>query len=447
VPNKRDASSSGASVELTKPASYGAPGKGVKQAAPGRERDRRKLTLRLVASLPITGEPYRVWDVEVPQLFVRVQPSGIKSYNVQWSRASSKSIGKHPAKLPEAARVTAREILNDADANGTPAAAKSKRAGLTFATFLKERYEPWALAEHKAGAATIANLRAQFGELFDSKPLTAITAWSVEKFKAARLKGGTQPATVNRDLDRIRAALGKAVEWKLLESNPLAGVKRSKGGDVHRVRFLDSAEERRLRKALLDRENERRKQRASGNAWAAERKRDARHAWALDEFTDHLMPLTLLALNTGLRRGELFGLTWEAVRLDGKQLTVTAATAKSRKVRHVPLNAEALDVLRRWKKQGSGVGLVFPGLTGERLTHVNRSWSSLVTAAELTNFHFHDCRHHFASSLVMAGVDLYTVKELLGHRDFETTQRYAHLAPEHKLAAVELLMHQRAIGA
>ena len=71
-------------------------------------------------------------------------------------------------------------------------------------------------------------------------------------------------------------------------------------------------------------------------------------------------------------------------------------------------------------------GLVFAGAKGSAMTHVKRSWAGLVTAAKLDDFHFHDLRHHFASRLVMAGVDLYAVKELLGHTDFAMTQRYAH---------------------
>ena len=74
------------------------------------------------------------------------------------------------------------------------------------------------------------------------------------------------------------------------------------------------------------------------------------------------------------------------------------------------------------------------------MTNINKSWAALMELAALDNFRFHDLRHHFASRLVMAGVDLYTVKELLGHSDFEMTQRYAHLAPEHKAAAVEKLV-------
>lgn len=404
---------------------------------------RTRLSVRNVESAKPFDAPYEIRDTDIKGLILRVQPSGVKSFLVQWGRGKRTTLKpRYPALTLGAARTQALEVLRDMAKHGTPAAAKPKAKNLTFADFLTERYEPWVTAERKAGKATVANLRAQFGPLFESRLLTDITAWNVEKFKASRLKSGTKPATVNRDLDRICAALNKAVEWGLLPSNRIAGVKRSKGGEATRVRFLSAEEEKRLRKALLVREAERRSQRASGNGWSEVRGRAERHSWAADEFTDHLMPLVLLAINTGLRRGEFFGLTWDCVSLDRKQLTVAAGTAKSGKVRHVPLNVEALDALKRWKKHHDGVGLVFPGLSGARLTHINKSWAGVVKAAKLTEFNFHDCRHHFASRLVMSGVDLYTVKELLGHSDFEMTQRYAHLSPEHKAAAVALLVRR-----
>lgn len=93
-------------------------------------------------------------------------------------------------------------------------------------------------------------------------------------------------------------------------------------------------------------------------------------------------------------------------------------------------------VLSRWKAQGSGVGLVFPGVGSARLTKVNKAWGALMLAAELVDFRLHDCRHHFALRPAQNGVDLYAVKTRFGHSDFAMTQRYAHLAPDHLAAAV-----------
>ncbi len=381
----------------------------------------------------------------MPGLMLRVQPSGVKSFIVQWGRGKRTTIGRYPVMTVEHARTQAQDLLNDSSKYGVSPAARMK--SVTFNDFIDLHYAPWVEAERKAGKATVANLRAQFGDLFGMRPLADISTLVVEKFKATRLKGDldaevkpVKAATVNRDLDRLRAALNKAIEWKMLSVSPLGTIKRSKGGDSTRVRWLKADEEKRLRDALLARELHRRLRRDTGNTWATARRRPPRPVWADDQYTDHLMPLVLLALNTGLRRGELLALTWENVDIDRRQLRVAGSTAKSGRDRHVPLNAESRAVVERLKKYGTGTGLVFPGADGSAMTHVKRSWAGLLEDAKISDFHFHDCRHHFASKLAMAGVDLYAVKELLGHSDFAMTQRYAHLSQEHKAAAVEKLV-------
>ena len=103
------------------------------------------------------------------------------------------------------------------------------------------------------------------------------------------------------------------------------------------------------------------------------------------------------------------------------------------------MNQEAVDTLRQWREQTGGEGLVFTGLTGSAYNNTKRSWATLLGDAKIDNFRWHDLRHHFASSLVMRGVDLYTVSQLLGHSSVELTRRYAHLAPDHLAAAVKVL--------
>lgn len=266
---------------------------------------RVNLTDQVIRRSPALDKPYRIWDIKVPGLFVRIQPSGIRTFNVQWSRTRSASIGKFPHRTLEYARNKAHKVMADAQDHGVPEVAHAKSRPSTFTSFITDHYEPWVTAERKAGKATVANINAQFGPLFDKKPLTDITALAVEKFKATRLRAGIKPTTVNRDLDRLRACLTKAVEWKMLPANPISTVKRSKGGASSRVRYLSADEEKRLRSALAAREEVRRGHRSNGNAWAKARGREPRHEWAPDEYTDHLAPLVLLAINTGLRRGAL----------------------------------------------------------------------------------------------------------------------------------------------
>ncbi|MNS96183.1 Tyrosine recombinase XerD [compost metagenome] len=180
-------------------------------------------------------------------------------------------------------------------------------------------------------------------------------------------------------------------------------------------------------------------ERDSANQWRAERRREPMADLRALAFSDHLKPMVVLSLNTGLRRGELFNLRWPHVNLQAKTLTVAGEGAKTTETRHIPLNAEALATLQVWKKQGDTGGYVFPGQDGERMTDVKTAWLELLKNAGIEDFRWHDMRHDFASRLVMAGVPLNTVRDLLGHSDIKMTLRYAHLAPDSKAAAVELI--------
>jgi len=150
-------------------------------------------------------------------------------------------------------------------------------------------------------------------------------------------------------------------------------------------------------------------------------------------------------MNTGLRRGELFRLTWDDISLARpRHITVTADAGKTSRTRHIPINPIAHESLVKWGAQcGACKGLVFPGRNGDQLTNIKTAWSAVLCLAKISEFRFHDLRHHFASLLVMNGTDLNTVRELLGHSDIAMTLRYAHLADEHKEAAVNTLCSPR----
>ena len=157
-------------------------------------------------------------------------------------------------------------------------------------------------------------------------------------------------------------------------------------------------------------------------------------------FADYLKPMILVALNTGLRRGEIFNLLWSDVNFEKRELTIEGATSKSGQTRHVQLNSQAYTILHDWQQQSNG-DYVFPSpRTGGRFNNIKKSWAGLRERAHIKDFRFHDLRHSFASKLVAAGVDLYTVKELMGHSSIQMTEKYAHLAPEHMADAVEKIV-------
>ena len=146
---------------------------------------------------------------------------------------------------------------------------------------------------------------------------------------------------------------------------------------------------------------------------------------------EHL-PEFVLALNTGLRLSEQYGLTWADVSIARRILTVQRS--KNGSTRHVPLNRAALCALDDLRKQTGGTGFVCGGAPEPR-----RWFGAALADAKIAGFSWHCLRHTFASRLVMAGVDIRTVQELLGHKTIAMTVRYSHLAPKHTLAAVERL--------
>jgi integrase len=191
--------------------------------------------------------------------------------------------------------------------------------------------------------------------------------------------------------------------------------------------------------ALFAREQKLRRCRVSFNKWCEVRGYPL-FPLRTSEFIDYLRPIVLLALNTGLRRGELFNLKWQDADSDATWLTIQGETAKSGQTRRIPLNVEALAVLSGWQAHCGKVRAedrIFPGAGGAKLTRIDTAWSKLVKRANLEDFRFHDLRHHFASRLVQSGIDLNTVRDLLGHADLEMVLRYAHLSPDRLTMAVE----------
>lgn len=393
----------------------------------------------LLKDLP-KGRSVDIRDTRLQGFVLRVRPSGTATYRVQYGRGKWFTIGRADHLTPAQAREQAQAILGEVARGGDPAQAKKRSKAATFRDYLAQTYGPWLKANRKDGQATWDRLARNFDRELGGKPLPDITPWLVDKWRSKRIKAGRATTTVNRDMGALKAALNRAVDWDIIEANPIAKVRPYKTDKKGRVRYLSSEEEKRLRDALKARESRLRDERKSANEWREKRGYPAMPDLEGRPFVDHVRPLVLLALNTGLRRGELFGLKWNDIDMGSGVLTVGGGGAKSGQTRHVPLNDEARTVLKQWREcVGKSSGLVFPGRGGRRLDNIRKAFQGIVSAAEIDNFRFHDLRHTFASNLVMAGVSLYVVKELLGHSTIQMTERYAHLNPNEKQNAVAKL--------
>jgi integrase len=152
-----------------------------------------------------------------------------------------------------------------------------------------------------------------------------------------------------------------------------------------------------------------------------------------------LKPLVVTALHTGFRTSELRSLTWQDVDFRRGVVTVQAGYAKNGEARSVPMNQVLTTTLKAVKLQGAEGEGVFCNRQGTAYRSFRTAFERAVRKAGITDFTFHDLRHTFASRLVMVGVDLPTVKELLGHKDITMTWRYAHLSSDHKQATVRKL--------
>lgn len=382
---------------------------------------------------------YEMRDILIKGLLLRVHPSGHKAWVVEWGRGRRKTLGALSQLSLEAARAAAAGAMAEALKNGSPGIAKPKQQDIDLGAYLKAHYGPWARTQLKWGAGVEDRLRTAFRG-FLGRRLHEFDPWLIDRWQRERLttvskKTGNPvgKSTIGREIAALRSALNKAVEWDFVGQNPLLALKVKVGESRKVVRFLSAEEEYRLRQSLVDRDKRLIAARASGNAWSAARKRPLRPEIPQDGFGDHLTPVVLVAMNTGLRRGELLSLRWSDIDLGMGGLTVRAESAKSGKPRHVPLNSEALRLLTQWRRQASSGEQVFP------IADVKTAWRSLMHRANIEKFRFHDLRHHFASKLVMRSVDLNTVRELLGHSDLKMTLRYAHLAPAHLAEAVSRL--------
>ncbi len=246
---------------------------------------------------------------------------------------------------------------------------------------------------------TERNRVASWIRVFGARPLGQITRSEIEAWRRDRM-ATCKPATINRDLSRLRRMLNIAVEWDLLEQSPMKGMRFLRENNA-RTRYLSVEECHRLI--------------ASCNA-------------------PHIRAIVTVALHSGMRLGEILNLRWRD--LDLRAGFILVRDSKNGLARHVPLDATLTDFFVMYPRRPE-TELIFASSSGSRLKDIRGGFLNACSRAGIIDLHFHDLRHCFSSFFVASGGDLYVLKEILGHKLIQMTQRYAHLSPAYKVKAID----------
>ena len=368
------------------------------------ERHYHKLSKRVVDRLTVDSKDTVVWDRELPGFGVRVYPSGRKVYVVQ-SRSGGRSrrvtVGRHGEITPEEARKAAVKLIVRIKA-GESLVETVPEAPPTVGD-LAERY----LREHVAMHCK-PNTVKHYGQMVRNHIVPALAdlrVSEVERKHILKFQYGLRdmPTVANRTVDILVKMFNLAELWEMRPpgKNPCRSVRRYKV-KPRKERFLTPEELARLGRIL---EN------APGERLAS------RHAAAA---------IRLLVL-TGCRRNEILGLAWDDLEFESGEMRLADSKTGARVV---PLPPAAVEVLKDLPRT-AGNPWVFPGRKkGAHQVNINDAWERVRERAGLEGVRLHDLRHTFASRALAIGEGLPMIGELLGHRQVNTTARYAHLARE-----------------
>ncbi|SUS06245.1 Site-specific recombinase XerD [uncultured Defluviicoccus sp.] len=372
-----------------------------------------KITKRYVESVKAADRDVFAWDDELRGFGVRVKPSGLRSYIVQYRNAYGRSkrmtIGEHGRLTAEEARKQARLIFSEVETGRDPAEARTTARKAPTLVEFSERY----LSEHaamKMRPKSAAEDRRMISRLLlpalGNRKLADIT-----RADTARLHHDLRrtPTQANRVLSLLSRIMNLAERWGLRPdgSNPCRHVEKFK--ETKRDRYLSADELARLGDVLMERER------------------------TATEAPNVIAAVRVLIL-TGCRLSEILTLRWEHVDFAGTCLRLPDSKTEAKTVH---LNAPALAVLSAVERKDASPWVIVGEKPGAHLVNLQKPWRRIRTAAGIPDVRLHDLRHSFASVAVGLGEGLPMIGKLLGHTQTQTTARYAHLAADPVKAATE----------
>jgi site-specific recombinase XerD len=296
------------------------------------------------------------------------------------------------------AKLAIKKLKAEIDLGADPRAEeKARLAVINFDTFFSDHYLPYVQPRKRSWDRDEELYRLRISAKFGNKRLNEVTRQQIQTFHSALVAEGLAAATANHHIKLIRRMFNLAVEWDMAVNNPASRIPMFPE-DNQIERYMDDVELARLLKVL---------------------KTDSRRA---------VCNIALLLLATGARLNEVLSATWDQVDVANRVWRIPASNSKSKRMRPVPLNDSAMDVINLLDTKDTFTHLFINKKTKLPYVSIAKVWQDLREDAQLPHLRLHDLRHQAASMLINSGSTLYVVQQVLGHADPITTQRYSHLS-------------------
>lgn len=362
-----------------------------------------RLTKRSVEGFSVEEKDYLVWDRDVRGFGVRIYPSGKKTYLVQYRagrRTRRVTIGQHGVLTTEEARREAKQLLASVARGNDPSAQRQAKRHAPTVAGLCDRFLEEYVAQHCK--PTTARDYQSIIRRFIRPKLGPIAIAEVTRADVVAFHHDLRstPYQANRAASMLSKLFNLAEDWGLRQAgtNPARRIKKNR--EEEKKRYLSDDEQIRLGETLAN---------------------------ALEEGTESLYVVSaiLLLIYTGCRLSEILTLRWDYVTSHHLELP-DSKTGR----RRIPLPREAYDILMDLPREEGNPYVIIGNVAGQPLVNLQKPWNRIRARAGLSDVRIHDLRHTYASVAMKDGIDPFTLKEIMGHKNLTTTLRYAHLADD-----------------
>ncbi len=362
-----------------------------------------KLTKRFVEGLDVNASDYMVWDSDISGFGVRVFASGRKSYLVQYragGRTRRRSIGQHGVLTADEARNEARKLLGEVAKGGNPSEDRQRHFRAPTMTALCDRFLT-EYAEHHCKPSTRKGyeivIRTCINPKLGTRKIVDITRAEIVEFHHSLRE---RPYMANRAVSILSKMFNLAEDWGLRTdgANPARRIKKFR--EEEKKRYLADAEQARLGQTLAE-------------------------ALETGQETPYAVSAVYLLMLTGCRLGEILTLRWDYVTAYHLELP-DSKTGR----RRIPLPREAYDVIMALPRRDGNPYVILGDTEDGHLVNLQKPWRRIKAKAGINDVRMHDLRHTYASVAVMSGIDPFLLKEIMGHKNLQTTLRYSHFADE-----------------